>query len=511
MQSIFRFFYIIYTFCYFRLFDLLKTLNISKSLKFIIFFIPQSFSKKKIPLPKRLRLALESLGPIYVKFGQILSTRPDIIPDEYIKELNKLQDDVKPFTIDIAIKEIEQGLNNKLENIFFEFDENAIASASVAQVYKAYLYDNNKRGQKVAVKILRPNIERVISKDLSLMYSIASILGKVFKDSTKRLKLIEVIDEFKKYLYYEIDLMNEAVNLSIIKSHFENSSQLLVPEVYMDYCNSNLLVLEWMDGIRVSDINKLKEKNIDLKKIAVFGVEIFFTQVFKFGFFHADMHPGNILISDDGRYIGIDFGIVGSLTEFDKRYLAINLLAFFNRDYHKVAVCHLESGWVPANTNILDLEYEIRRVCEPFFKKPLYQISFGRVLLNLFEVSRKFNVEIQPQLVLLQKTLLNVEGLGRQLDPELNLWDTAKPFLEKWISEQIGFNSLLKNIKKEMMDWSIIFPELPRRFYNYLNNNKNQVMLNNLSQITKNQKFINIILILIVFLLIILNLIYVFN
>lgn len=426
-------------------------------------FIPQSTFSRSMDLPERLRLALESLGPIFVKFGQVLSTRRDLLSPAYADELARLQDKVPPFDGVIAKEQIERSLGKPIDELFVDFDYVPVASASVAQVHQAYLHDQTGgKGKKVAIKVLRPDIKPVIEQDLSLMRVFASLVETCFADG-KRLKPKEVVAEFDKYLHDELDLMHEAANASQLGRYFADSDKLIIPHIYFDYCERNVLTMQWMDGTPISDIETLKAKGISLEKLAQMGVEIFFTQVFKYGFFHADMHPGNIFVADDGRYIALDFGIVGSLTDYDKHYLAINFLAFFNRDYYRVATAHIESGWVPKDTRAEDLEAAVRTVCEPIFNKPLSQISFGLVLLRLFETSRRFNVEIQPQLVLLQKTLLNIEGLGRQLDPNLDLWATAKPFLVKWMNEQVGFKALWRNIKREAPDWGNILPSLPRR------------------------------------------------
>ena len=440
-----------------------------KWLQRLVRLMPRSQKFAHESAPVRLRLALESLGPIFVKLGQVLSTRPDLLPESYALELAKLQDKVPPFDAQISRQQIEQSFNKKISDVYAEFNEQPVASASIAQVHKARLFN----GEEVAVKVLRPNILRVIEQDLSLMKWGATWIERLFKDG-KRLKPREVVAEFDKYLHDELDLMREAANASQIYRNFENSDKLIVPKVYFDYCSREVLTIQWMNGTPISEIAHLKANGIDLKQLARYGVEIFFTQVFKHGFFHADMHPGNILVAPDGRYIALDFGIVGSLTDYDKRYLAINFLAFFNRDYHRVATAHIESGWVPANTRAEDLEAAVRTVCEPIFNKPLADISFGIVLMRLFETSRRFNVEIQPQLVLLQKTLLNIEGLGRQLDPNLDLWDTAKPFLTRWMNEQVGPRALLKNIKKESSDWTEILPSLPRKINSLLKESNHQ-------------------------------------
>ncbi|SNU79548.1 putative ubiquinone biosynthesis protein UbiB [Neisseria zoodegmatis] len=433
--------------------------------------IPQSAEAADEPLPVRLRLALEHLGPIFVKFGQVLSTRPDLIPPAYAQELAKLQDRVPPFDADLSRRQIETSLGQPISALYAEFETRPVASASIAQVHKARLHS----GEQVAVKVLRPNLLPVIEQDLALLRFGAGWVERLFADG-KRLKPREVVAEFDKYLHDELDLMREAANASQLGRNFQNSDMLIVPKVFYDYCSRDVLTIEWMDGTPVADIAALKAKGIDLKQLARYGVEIFFTQVFRNGFFHADMHPGNILVADDGRYIALDFGIVGCLTDYDKRYLAINFLAFFNRDYHRVATAHIESGWVPADTRAEELESAVRAVCEPIFNKPLSQISFGLVLMRLFETSRRFNVEIQPQLVLLQKTLLNIEGLGRQLDPDLDLWATAKPFLTQWMSEQVGPKAFFNNLKNEAPDWAQILPALPRKLNMLVDENRQQEM-----------------------------------
>ena len=429
------------------------------------------------PLPERVRLALESLGPIFVKFGQVLSTRRDLLPPAYADELAKLQDRVLPFSGDVAVAQIERNLGKPLDQIFAEFNRTPIASASVAQVHYARLRQaDGSAGREVAVKVLRPGIKAIIEQDLALLKTLAGLVERYLADG-KRLKPREVVAEFDKYLHDELDLMHEAANASQLRRNFTGSTQLIVPEVFFDYCTREVLVLEWMRGIPVGQIDRLREAGVDLQKLSRFGVEIFFTQVFRHGFFHADMHPGNIFVADDGRYIALDFGIVGSLTEYDKHYLAVNFLAFFNRDYHRVATAHIESGWVPKDTRAEELEAAVRTVCEPIFEKPLSQISFGLVLLRLFETSRRFNVEIQPQLVLLQKTLLNIEGLGRQLDPDLDLWETAKPFLTRWMNEQMGWRGMVKQLKQEAPQWATLLPQLPRKLDEALQVNEARDMM----------------------------------
>jgi ubiquinone biosynthesis protein len=416
------------------------------------------------PRGVRLRRALEALGPIFVKFGQMLSTRRDLVPLDIADELAQLQDRVPPFPSSQAIATLEAAYKKPLAEVFAEFDATPVASASVAQVHFARLHD----GTAVAVKVLRPGIAPVIAHDVSLLYAAAGMIEKLFADG-RRLRPRDVVAEFEKHLEDELDLMREAANCSQLRRNFKDSPQLLVPEVYWDYCGHDVMVMDRMDGIPVSQIERLRESGVDIPKLAATGVEIFFTQVFRDGFFHADMHPGNILVRPGSeQYIALDFGIMGTLTEVDKQYLARNFLAFFRRDYKGVALAHLESGWVPADTRIDELEAAVRAVCEPVFDRPLKDISFGRVLLQLFQASRRFNVEIQPQLVLLQKTLLNIEGLGRQLDPELDLWKTAKPFLERWMNEQMGWRALVKHLQTEAPKWAVLLPQLPRLTHAYL-------------------------------------------
>ena len=449
--------------------------------------LPRSPLADKEPLPVRVRLALEGLGPIFVKLGQVLSTRPDILPPAYAQELARLQDKVPPFDGALARAQIEASLGRPIADLYAEFDIEPVASASVAQVHRARLHS----GEAVAVKVLRPNILPVIEQDLALMRFGAGWIERLFADG-KRLKPREVVAEFDKYLHDELDLMKEAANASQLGRQFAGSDMLIVPKVYFDYCSRDVLTIEWMDGTPIADIATLQAQGIDLKKLARYGVEIFFTQVFKNGFFHADMHPGNILVADDNRYIALDFGIVGSLTDYDKRYLAINFLAFFNRDYHRVATAHIESGWVPPDTRAEELEAAVRAVCEPIFNKPLSQISFGLVLMRLFETSRRFNVEIQPQLVLLQKTLLNIEGLGRQLDPDLDLWATAKPFLVNWMNDQVGVKALWHNVKNEAPDWATILPSLPRKLNMLVDETRQQEMRDAYIHLVKTQQRQNV-------------------
>ena len=410
----------------------------------------------------RLRLALEKLGPIFVKFGQMLSTRRDLLPPDVADELAKLQDRVPPFAFADVQTSIEAAFGLPLDQVYNQFDEVAIASASVAQVHFAHLLDNTP----VAVKVLRPGISNIINQDLSILKSLAWLLQTLSAEG-KRLKPLEVVEEFARHTQHELDLMLEAANCSQLARNFPDKS-LLIPEIFWDYCRKEVMTMQRMHGTPVSQIEALRAKGIDITKLAHDGVGIFFTQVFRDGFFHADMHPGNIQVADDGRFIALDFGIMGTLSETDKYYLARNFLAFFNRDYRDVAVAHIESGWVPADTNVDELETCIRAICEPIFNKPLKDISFGRTLLSLFQMSRRFGVVIQPQLVMLQKTLLNIEGLGRDLDPNIDLWQSAKPFLKRWMSEQIGWRSIANSIKKELPFILKTAPQMPRLIHQFL-------------------------------------------
>jgi len=415
----------------------------------------------KLARGERLRQSFESLGPIFVKFGQLLSTRRDLLPEDIADALAKLQDRVAPFDSALAIAEIERGLGQSIEDVYQSFDQTPIASASISQVHFAKMHD----GREVAVKVLRPGMLGFIDADLALMRQFASVLLKLSADA-RRLRLLDVIDEFDMILHDELDLLREAANANQLRRNFADSPLLLMPEMIWSATANNVLTMQRMQGIPISRIDALLEAGIDLKRLSRDGVEIFFTQVFRDGFFHADMHPGNIFVAADGpnkgRYIALDFGIVGSLSEEDKNYLAQNFLAFFRRDYRRVAQLHLQAGWVPEKVRVEVLEAAVRSCCEPVFDKPLKEISLGQVLMRLFQVSRRFGVQVQPQLVLLQKTLLNVEGLGRQLDPGLDLWVTAKPFLERWMREQLGWRGVLRRLKQEAEIWSVSLPEMPR-------------------------------------------------
>jgi ubiquinone biosynthesis protein len=464
MPTLFRLIRIIFVALRYRLDELVLS-SIKHPLAHWMLRIVRLGRRPRTPRGLRLRLALESLGPIFVKFGQVLSTRRDLIPLDVAQELALLQDRVPPFPSDQAARCVQEALGESPHTLFESFDADPIASASIAQVHFAVLRD----GREVAVKVLRPGMLDIIEKDLRLLRVLAGLVERLAPDG-RRLKPLEVVAEFDKYLHDELDLVREASNCSQLRRNFGpdtgRANLLMVPEVVWEYTTTTVFTMERMRGVPISRVEQLRAIGVDIKGLARTGVEIFFTQVFTDGFFHADMHPGNIYVSDApetlGRYIALDFGIMGSLSEFDKNYLAQNFLAFFHRDYRRVAQLHLESGWVPENTREEELEGAVRAVCEPYFDRPLSEISLGQVLLRLFQTSRRFNVEIQPQLVLLQKTLLNVEGMGRELDPSLDLWETAKPHLEKWMRQRVGLGALRRRLMQESGQWAQILPQIPR-------------------------------------------------
>ena len=450
--------------------EVLLAVPFFRPIRFILFLMPWHwFRKLETSHGARIRRALEDLGPIFVKFGQALSTRRDLLSEDIADELTKLQDQVPPFEGEVAQEIIEKAFKKPVSEIFKEFSVEPLASASIAQVHSATLYD----GTDVVVKVLRPGVEKQVRKDLELMHALASIAHRYWEDG-RRLRPKDVIDEYENVIIDELDLMREAANASQLRKNFENSTDLYVPEVYFDLCTRNVMVQERIHGIPVNDMKALKEHGVNLQKLSDRGSHIFFTQVFSHNFFHADMHPGNIFVSyenpEDPKYIGVDFGIMGTLALEDQRYLAENLLAFLNADYRRVAELHLESGWVPPDTRVDQFESAIRTVCEPIFQRPLSEISFGSLLLRLFQTARRFNMEVQPQLVLLQKTLLNIEGLGRTLDPDLDLWKTAKPFLDRWMSEQVGPRAFVSGLRKQLPRFAERLPEMPDLIYSGLKN-----------------------------------------
>lgn len=453
-----------------------------KGLRPLVGFLT-SWRKLEAPRAVRLRLALEELGPIFVKFGQMLSTRRDILPADLADELAKLQDQVPPFASHYVRDTLERTYGRPVEAVFASFEFTPVASASVAQVHLAVL----PNGRDVAVKILRPGITDVITHDIALLDDGASLMQTLWREG-RRLKPHEVVREFAKHLEDELDLMREASNASQLRRNFETSPLLLVPEIHWDFCSTEVMVMERMRGMPVSHVAALRAQGVDISNLARAGVEIFFTQVFRDGFFHADMHPGNIMVDAKGRYIALDFGIMGTLNDVDKHYLAQNFLAFFRRDYKRVAEAHIESGWAPKDTRVDEFEAAIRAVCEPVFDRPLKEISLGKVLLRLFQTSRRFNIEVQPQLVLLQKTLLNIEGLGRDLDPDLDLWVSAKPFLERWMSEQIGWRGLVRRVQQEAPNWGVWLPQTPRLVHRALTQNHQEAIAASLARLVREQR-----------------------
>ncbi len=422
---------------------------------------------KQSPRGERLFQAMQELGPVFIKFGQLLSTRKDLLPDDLTEQLSLLQDQVAPFDNQLAIQLLEKCLKGTIDELFAEFEVQPLASASVAQVHGAVLKD----GRKVVVKLLRPDIEKVIKRDIALLKALAKIIHRSFSDA-HRLRLPEVVDDYQKTIMDELDLRREAANTTKLKRNFEDSKDLYVPWVYWPYSHKKVMVMERIYAVPIAELEQLRTANVNMERLAEKGVEVFFTQVFRDNFFHADMHPGNIFVDisdpEEPQYIGIGCGIIGKLTLADQRYLAESFIAFFNRDYQQVAQLHLDSGWVPANTCINEFESAIRTVCEPIFGRPLHEISFGQFLVELFQVARRFDMEVQPQLVLLEKTLLYVEGLGRQIYPQLDLWKTAKPFLENWLKQRMGVPQLVEEVKQQLPAWREKLPELPKMFFDGL-------------------------------------------
>lgn len=463
LSQLLRLLYITWVLMRHGLDEVILATHLFRPIRFIGYLMPWHWYERKTPRAVRIRKALEDLGPIFVKFGQILSTRQDLLADDIALELARLQDRVTPFAGTRARQIVELAFQQPIGDIYHRFDEQPLASASIAQVHAATL----KSGEDVVVKVLRPGVEKDIARDVNLLRYIAGLAERYWRDG-RRLRPCEVIDEFEKTLYDELDLLREAANASQLKRNFSDSNMLYVPEIYWDYCHRNVITMERIYGVAVNDLDALRRTGVDLKTLSEQGVEIFFTQVFKHNFFHADMHPGNIFVSAEGQYMAVDFGIMGTLSPEDQRYLAENFLAFFRRDYQRVAELHVESEWVPHGTRIDEFESAIRSVCEPIFERPLKEISFGQLLLRLFQTARRFDMEIQPQLVLLQKTLLNIEGLGRQLYPDLDLWQTAKPFLERWMSEQVGPRAFINRMRRSLPEWSEHLPEIPELMHRTL-------------------------------------------
>ena len=448
--------------------EIILATHMMRPVRFLLYLLPWNwFRGRQAPRAERLRTALEELGPVFVKFGQILSTRRDFFPHDIAEELAKLQDRVPPFPSDQARAIIEKALGESPDDIFAEFEDKPLASASIAQVHAATL----KSGQKVVVKVVRPGIKETIQRDVSLLYLVADLAERYWREG-RRLRPREIVAEYETTILDELDLMRESASASQLRRNFDGSDLLYVPEVFWTYTRDNVMVMERVTGIPINDVDTLNARGVDLRVLANRGVEIFFTQVMRHNFFHADMHPGNIFVSPDDPdrpvYVAVDFGIMGSLSVEDQRYLAENFLAFFNRDYRRVAELHVMSQWVPGSTRVEEFEAAIRSVCEPIFERPLKEISFGHLLVRLFQTARRFHMEVQPQLVLLQKTLLNIEGLGRQLYPELDLWQTAKPFLETWMQEQLGYRAFVRELKRQAPRWGKILPALPDLTYEVL-------------------------------------------
>jgi ubiquinone biosynthesis protein len=445
--------------------DFVRATHLYRPFRFLVYLSPWTWFQRSIGVTRgeRLRLALEELGPIFVKFGQALSTRRDLLPADIADELVKLQDRVPPFDGTIAAASVEKAFGQPLDRIFGSFEPKPLAAASIAQVHVATL----KSGQEVIVKILRPGMREVIDLDLEVLHYLAELADEYWLDA-RRLRPVELVREYRKTILDELDLLREAGNASQLKRNFAGSTLLYVPEVYWDYCRVNVMVMERIHGIIVSDLEALRERGTNIAKLAENGVEIFFTQVFRDNFFHADMHPGNIFVQVDDpqnpRYAAVDFGIVGTLQARDQHYLAENFMAFFDRDYARVAALHVESGWVPRGTRVDELESAVRTVCEPIFNKPLKEISFAQVLLRLFETARRFDMQVQPQLILLQKTLFNIEGLGRQLYPDLDLWKTAQPYLKKWMRERVSPRAILRRAGAQLPDVLLALQQVPQIF-----------------------------------------------
>ncbi len=442
--------------------EIVLTTHLFRPIRFLMYLMPWNWRRRDYaPKEERILHALEDLGPIFVKFGQLLSTRRDLLPEELADQLAKLQDSVPPFPVAEAKRIIEEAYDRPVEEVFLEFDEKPLASASIAQVHAAKLAD----GSEVVVKVVRPDIETTIRRDMGLVMIIAELAEK-FSEHGKKMRPIGVVEEYRKVLLDELDLMREAANASQLKRNFEDSNRLYVPQIEWDLARKNVLVIERIHGIRIDETDALEEAGVSRKEIAEVGIDVFFTQVFRDRFFHADMHPGNLFVipatdSEPVKLALIDFGIMGSLSEEDQHYLANNFMAFLSRDYKRVAELHIESGWVPAGTRVDDFEFAIRSVCEPIFEKPMREISFGHLLLRLFQTAQRFEMKVLPQLLLLQKTLVNIEGVGRQLYPDLDIWETARPTMKRWMSEQTGIRHLFQATKENLPSWIEKLPEIP--------------------------------------------------
>lgn len=467
--------------------DILLSLPILRNFRFLLIFNPWYWRASVLRTRgEKIRLALEQLGPIFVKFGQMLSLRSDLLPEDIIIELAKLQDQVLPFSGKLAVKTIEEELNQPIDKLFLEFEEGALASASIAQVHAAKLWDQTE----IVVKVLRPGIEKIIRQDVELLYSCARILDKYWQEA-RRFHPVQIVAEFERNIMNELDLQCEAANASQLRRNFQDSKILYIPKVFWEFSSKRIMVLERVFGIPIADFQQLKKHNMNLKKLAERSIELFFTQVFRDQFFHADMHPGNLFVNpkypDDPQYIAVDFGIMGSLNSRDQRYLAENFMAFFQRDYYRVAELHIESGWVPADVRPEEFANAMRAVCEPIFERPLKDISFGKMLMRLIQTARQFRMDIQPQLILLQKTLLNIEGLGRQLYPELDLWQTARPHMEKWMNKQLSPKVFLKKMYEKLPYLIDKSPEIPGLIYDSLHLYVNQMHENKCSYQNKQQ------------------------
>ncbi|HYM36482.1 MAG TPA: ubiquinone biosynthesis regulatory protein kinase UbiB, partial [Steroidobacteraceae bacterium] len=437
--------------------------HLLRPVRFFFYLSPATWFERKRggSRGERLRSALEELGPIFMKLGQVLSTRRDLLPPDIADELAKLQDRIPPFSSEEALRVVESAYGRVASEVFASFEAAPLAAATIAQVHTAKLND----GREVVVKIVRPGIREKIERDIEVMYALARLAVRYWSEG-HRLRPIELVHEYENTILNELDLMREAANTSQLKRNFADSNLLYVPEVHWEYCRKNVMVMERIHGVLISDIDELKRRKVNIQRLSENGVEIFFTQVFRHNFFHADMHPGNIFVLTDDpehpRYAAVDFGIVGTLDPRDQYYLAENLLAFFDHDYHRIAQLHIDSAWVPTQTRVDELESAIRTVCEPIFRKPLSEISFGQVLMGLFETAQRFGISVQPQLLLLHKTLLQIEGLGRQLYPELDLWKTAQPIMKDWMRQRVSPLAMFKRVRAQLTEISEVIIAIPK-------------------------------------------------